>query len=303
MAVRKMVLLLSVFLSLSGVVFGQDVVGPKIMNIWNKDMPFPGTQESAPLPTFTYFPVLEGTPHPAVIICPGGGYRTLAMRREGFLIAQEFNRVGISAFVLRYRLGSEGYKHPAMISDLQQALAIVRENALIWHIDPDKIGVVGFSAGGHLAATATVYSEENYSTRLNLTGEKYSVRPNFAILAYPVITMDNKWTHFGTKFQLLGSNPSPELVRLLSCENYVTEKTPPVFLVHAEDDITVPIENSKIFYQRLQEKNVPSELYIYQSGRHGFGVKKREWFERCLEWLSEIGILENIQEKVDLNLL
>jgi acetyl esterase/lipase len=242
------------------------------------------------VPTLTYFPA----PHEiavgsAVIVCPGGSYTRLAIEKEGYAYARMLNRIGVSAFVLKYRLVD--YGHPAPIRDVLRAIRLVRSRAREFGIREDRIGVMGSSAGGHLAASAaTLFDAPEGRTGAPL--DATSARPDFAILMYPVITMNGPHVHAGSKRSLLGEHPSDALVARLSVEKQVTKATPPVFLVHTEEDATVPIENSLLFYQALRDAGVPAEAHFYAKGPHGFGTAPglgptSEWPKRLDEWLRE----------------
>jgi acetyl esterase/lipase len=241
-------------------------------------------------PTLTPF-VLPASdqPRPAVIVCPGGGYSHLAIEKEGFAIARWLNSLGISAFVLKYRLKEYGY--PAPTRDGLQAMRLVRSRAEEWHLDPKRIGVIGFSAGGHLAASiATLFGAPD--TQLGETPlSKVDARPDFAMLIYPVITMKGPLAHKGSVTSLLGASPAPELVDQLSLETRVTDKTPPTFLVHSSIDPTVPVQNSVQFYLALRNAKVPAEMHLYETGPHGFGLlpghgPTSDWPKRAEEWLT-----------------
>ena len=212
----------------------------------------------------------------AVVICPGGGYWGVSVEKEGFSIAKWFNQLGISAFVLYYRMPNGHYEVP--LKDAQSAFQIIHDNAKKWNINKNKIGVMGFSAGGHLASTVGTH----FTNKIN--------RPSFMILCYPVVTMNKETTHSGSRTNLLGKNPSDDLVRLYSNELQVTKNTPPTFIVHSIDDKTVPIVNSENMLKALQEKNVPAELHKFDVGGHGFGMLKRgipvdNWPDLLKTWL------------------
>lgn len=231
-----------------------------------------------------------------VLICPGGGYTHLAWEKEGVLPALFFNENGIDAFVLKYRLNNakqEGHRYPDQYNDVITAIRIIRSRADEWHIDPEKTGVMGFSAGGHLASTAATILQKGdpaASDPLN----RIDTRPSFAILMYPVITMDTTFAHRGSRDMLLGKNPDERLVAALSTEKRVTPATPPVFLVHADDDKTVPVMNSVAFYEALKKNKVPASMHIYDHGGHGFGMAPTDpvlsqWPKLCVQWLQKLG--------------
>lgn len=225
----------------------------------------------------------------AVIICPGGGYSILAYNLEGTTFAKIFNSWGVTAIVLKYRLPSDEImkdKSVGPIEDAQRAIQYVRENASQLNIDPQKIGIMGFSAGGNLAATASTHFDKDYISNPN----HISLRPDFSILAYPVISMMNSLTHKGSQENLLGKNPSGNLMKNFSNELHVTEYTPPTFLVLAGDDKTVNPENSIKYYEALLKNHVPAEMHIYQNGGHGFGThlleKKDIWMDVLKIWME-----------------
>lgn len=213
----------------------------------------------------------------AVLICPGGGYSGVSIIKEGSDIAKWFNELGISAFVLYYRMPNGHYEIP--LKDAQTALAIIHNRAKEWGVNKKKIGIMGFSAGGHLASTVGTH----FKTKLQ--------RPAFMILGYPVVTMNKTLTHAGSRNNLLGKNPTDDLIKLYSNELQVTKKTPPTFIVHAKDDKTVPIANSENLKKALDEYKVPTEFNIFEVGGHGFGMRKKgipadNWDELLKTWLK-----------------
>ncbi len=228
----------------------------------------------------------------AVIICPGGGYGVLLMSREGSDVAKAFTTEGVTAFVLKYRLPvATLMQEPSLapLQDAQEAIRIVRERAREWGIDEKKIGIMGFSAGGHLAATAGTHFEQ--AVIKNKAGT--SIRPNFMLLVNPVISFTDSIGHAGSRKNLLGATPAPEKVRWFSNELQVSDKTPPAFLVHAGDDTVVDEKNSLYFYQALRKYKIPASLHIYQKGEHGFLKEPafNEWFGRCLFWMQQAGLM------------
>ncbi|WP_276374192.1 alpha/beta hydrolase [Chryseolinea sp. H1M3-3] len=247
------------------------------------------------VPTIRYYPASEKTSTgAAVIIFPGGGYSINAVRHEGYDIAKRFNEVGITAFVVKYRIPEDETmveKEIGPLQDAQQAIKMVRENAAAYKIDPQRIGVMGFSAGGHLASTiGTHYSE------LKIENPKNTIlRPDFMILIYPVISFQDDIGHRGSRDRLLGKNPTKEKIDFYSNELQITNETPPTFLVHASDDSAVLSINSVRFYENLLKHKVPAELHIYQAGQHGFGLNnkttKDDWFQRCINWMESNGWL------------
>ncbi|MFD2941588.1 alpha/beta hydrolase [Flavobacterium notoginsengisoli] len=245
------------------------------------------------VPTLSIFIPKEAKPNQtAVVICPGGGYTHLAFDKEGTKVAEWFNSLGITAFVLKYRMPADltmKNKNIGPLQDAQEALRYVRQNAAKWNIDPNKIGILGFSAGGHLAATlSTHYDDKVYESNF-----KVSARPDFSILIYPVISMENEITHKGSQTNLLGNNPSQELINNFSNEKKVTAKTPPAFLIHATDDTVVIPENSINYYLALKKNGVTAELHLYEKGGHGFGLGVNDtskfWTRDCAEWLKANG--------------
>lgn len=241
-------------------------------------------------PTLQVFlPKMPNKAASSIIICPGGGYGILAIDHEGIEVAKTFNAMGIAAFVLKYRIPDSScmeHKENVPLMDAQQALKMVRENAVKWKIDTTKIGVMGFSAGGHVASSLATHFNEQVLNNPDHT----SLRPDFAVLIYPVISFADTITHKGSKDNLIGKNPSSALVHRFSNEEQVTSKTPPSFLVHAADDVVVPVANSISFVEALVRNKVPVELHIYPNGGHGFGLHnkttKDEWMERLKNWLS-----------------
>lgn len=223
-----------------------------------------------------------GNAAPGVIVCPGGGYTHLAIEKEGLRAASWLNSLGISAFVLRYRLAEWG--HPAPLEDVRAAIGWVRHHASSLHLDAKPVGILGFSAGGHLAACASTLFKTD------------SERPDFALLAYPVITLRDPYAHPGSRRALLGPRPDPSLIDALSLETHVTASTPPTFLMHTRDDISVPVENSLLYTDALQRAGVPHQLALYDHGPHGLGFNPateagREWPMACEKWLRCRGIL------------
>ena len=225
----------------------------------------------------------------AIVIIPGGGYGIVSYTNEGTDIAREFNKMGIAAFILKYRLPSDKImtdKTIGPLQDAQQAIKTVRMRAKEWGVDTAKVGIIGFSAGGHLASTAGTH----FTKSVIDNKEKINLRPDFMILMYPVISLTEELMHKGSRDNLIGSNPSIQLTSLYSNNTQVTEKTPPTILIHAGDDKTVKVENSLRFYESLLKCGVPAEMHIYPKGGHGFGVNNRttpdKWTERVENWLK-----------------
>jgi len=246
------------------------------------------------IPTLTPFLLKDGSMHTAVLVVPGGGYSGVATGHEGDSIARAFNKIGVNAFVLKYRLPSDSTmvnKTIGPLQDAQSALLTIRKNAKQWNINPAKVGVIGFSAGGHLASTLGTHFDKPVINN----SDNISLRPDFMALIYPVITF-GKFAHLGSLENLIGKNPSQQLVDLYSNEKQVTAATPPTFLVHAEDDNVVPVENTLVFYDALLQNKVKSEMHIYAGGGHGFGLYNSTthdfWFDRLKEWMDTNGWLK-----------
>jgi len=244
------------------------------------------------IPTLTIFlaPKKKAT-GAAVIICPGGGYTNLAMGYEGTEVAQRFNEAGITAFVLKYRIPNDVTmisKEIGPLQDAQRALLLVRSRAAEWGIDSKRIGIMGFSAGGHLAATAGTHFQKNYiDNPLHV-----SLRPDFMLLIYPVISFKPPMAHMGSAHNLLGPNPSNEQIKEFSNEMEVTDLTPPAFLVHAKDDNTVPYANSLVFAEALKNHHIQAKVFLYEQGGHGFGMTNKtstqQWMDLCTEWVLSL---------------
>ena len=235
----------------------------------------------------------------AVVIFPGGGYAHLSMEKEGSDVANWLAGAGVTTFVVRYRLGPN-YHHPTMLGDAQRAIRIARARAAEWSIDPKRLGVIGFSAGGHLASTTGTHFDVGNASSADPI-ERASSRPDFMLLLYPVITMRaDSVTHAGSRLNLLGSAPTPELERLLSNETQVTPQTPPTFIVHTEDDRTVPVQNALLFYDALKRNGVQAEMHVFEHGNHGFGLAPADpvlsvWTTLCESWMRRHGWLTPIK--------
>ncbi len=243
------------------------------------------------VPTLTpYLPEPDKATGSAIVICPGGGYAHLA-KHEGEGYALWLSEQGIAGFVLKYRLGSHGYRHPAMMQDAARAIRLVRYKAADWKINPQKIGIMGSSAGGHLAATLVTHFDQGDATAQDPV-DRQSSRPDLGILSYPVITM-GEHTHHGSRQNLLGANPADELIQLLSNEKQVTGRTPPCFIWHTYEDNAVRVENSLDFACALRKAGVPFDLHIYEKGGHGMGLANgHPWTRDCLYWLTARGFLK-----------
>jgi len=254
----------------------------------------PSRYEKVIDPSITVFlPPSEKATGTAVLICPGGGYGVLAFDHEGFAIAKWLNENGIAGIILKYRLPSELImkdKSIGPLQDVQEAMRTIRRNASGWNINPHKIGVIGFSAGGHLASSlSTHYSDKVYDVT-----DTTSARPDFSLLIYPVISFDGSITHAGTRRNLIGDNPSYDAIKHFSNELQITDKTPPAFLVHSADDMAVPVKNSIVYSEGLQKNRIPVELHIFQKGGHGYGLSagrgtQSSWPDLCLAWMKAIG--------------
>ena len=266
---------------------------PEVIELWPAGAPLAKGTADEDKPTLAiYLP--ERPIGTAVVVCPGGGYRNLAMDHEGDQIARWYNSLGIAAFVLKYRLGPK-YNHPAQISDVQRAIRIVREGAWRYGVRPDRIGVMGFSAGGHLASTAATHFDAGDANAKDPI-DRASSRPDYAVLCYPVISLTTEYTHQGSKTNLLGESPDAALAERLSNEKRITPETPPTFLWHTNEDTAVPPENSVLFYLGLRKAGVPAELHIFERGRHGMGLGWTDrvlgqWPDLLANWLYSRGLL------------
>jgi acetyl esterase/lipase len=280
---------------------GDSGVGKPVIVLWPGGAPGALGHSEKDTPTLTvHLPAAEKANGCAVVICPGGGYQHLASDYEGHEVAEWLNTFGVAGFVLRYRLAPD-YHHPAPMLDVLRALRLVRAKADEWKIDPHRVGVMGFSAGGHLASTAATHFDAGQPDAADPI-DRQSCRPDFAVLAYPVITMTGHFGHSGSKKNLLGANPDPQLAESLSNEKQVTRETPPTFLFHTSDDTVVPAENSVRFYLALRKADVPAEMHIYEKGRHGLGLGARDpklafalgtWPGRLHDWMQLRGLLAN----------
>ena len=246
------------------------------------------------IPTITpYLPVPDQANGAAMVICPGGGYAGLSPH-EGGDYALWLNQHGVTCFVLKYRLGSHGYHHPAMLQDATRAIRLVRAKAADWKIDSKRVGVIGSSAGGHLASTLLTHFDSGDANSEDPIENVQSSRPDIGILCYPVIMMDGPFAHKGSRDNLLGKNPSPELLQLLSNQLQVTPRTPPCFIWTTYEDQIVPMENSMEFAMALRKNGVPFALHIYDKGKHGLALMDKPpfsnphlWAADCLFWLKE----------------
>tara|TARA_R110000868_G_scaffold408293_1_gene690922 strand:- start:1584 stop:2489 length:906 start_codon:yes stop_codon:yes gene_type:complete len=294
---KKFILLFLAFLPIT--VVGQQVIPlypaevPNNLTTGSDTDPRPGFIRKVITPTLEiYRPDESNATNAAVIICPGGGYSVLVFEGEGVGAAKEFARNGVTAFVLKYRLPEDTLqvnKTIAPLQDAQQAIKLVRERAGEWGLDGDKIGIMGFSAGGHLASTAATHFDEVHINN----PEETSVRPDFQILIYPVISMQDELTHQGSKNELLGENPSQEIVDLYSNDLQVTENTPPAYITHSGDDGLVVVENSIRYYEELLKNKVATELHLYPTGDHGFVLREpiEEWTLPIFRWMISMEVI------------
>ena len=252
--------------------------------------------EKVVTPDLTVFlPAAEKANGAAVFICPGGGYGVLAFDHEGNAIAKWLNDNGIAGIILKYRLPSDQImtdKSIGPLQDAQEAMRVIRRNAAVWKINPGKIGVIGFSAGGHLASTlSTHYAGKVYEVKDNT-----SARPDFSLLIYPVVSFDTAITHVGSRNNLIGTNPDEAKVSHFSNELQITADTPPAFLVHSADDPAVPVMNSIAYFKGLQKNRIPVEMHIFQKGGHGYGLSpnggtESSWPDLCIKWLKAMGLI------------
>jgi acetyl esterase/lipase len=264
--------------------------------LWSEGAPGALGKDDKDIPTLTpYLPAPEQASGAAIVICPGGGYGGLA-GHEGEHYARWLNEQGIAGFVLKYRLGSGGYRHPAMLQDAARAVRTVRARGGEWKLDGKRVGIMGSSAGGHLASTLVTHFDAGKPDAPDPI-ERQSSRPDLGILCYPVISMATDFTHQGSKRNLLGPDPSPELAREVSSELQVTKTTPPCFVWHTWEDKGVPVENSLLFADALRKQGVAFDLHVYERGPHGLGLGSREWNPEkrhpwtrdCAFWLKERG--------------
>jgi acetyl esterase/lipase len=277
------------------VVRAEDAPVPKTYPLWPDGAPGARGKEVGDVPKITvYLAPPEKATGASVVICPGGGYGVLA-EHEGKPVAEWLNTLGVAGIVLQYRLGPK-YHHPAMLHDAARAIRTVRARAAEWRLDPQRVAILGFSAGGHLASTVGTHFDAGDPNADNPI-DRQSSRPDRMILIYPVISLNPPYGHDGSRGNLLGDNPSPELVESLCNDKQVTAQTPPTFLVHTHEDTGVPAENSLLFALALRKAGVPVELHLFEKGRHGLGLGGgdpafRVWPELCATWLKGQGFLD-----------
>ncbi len=276
---------------------GQERQGKEAVELlWLNGAPGALGNEPEDKPSLTiHLPPEEKANGAAVVICPGGGYRMLAVDHEGRQVARWLNSHGIAAFVLRYRL-SPKYHYPAFFQDAQRAMRIVRARGKQWGIDPNRIGILGFSAGGHLASTVGTHFDKGNPDAEDPV-ERVSSRPDFMVLIYGSLTLNPEYSRWGAREALFGGEPDPELTESLSNETQVTEETPPTFLIHTGEDKVVLAENSVLFYLALRKAGVPAEMHVYEKGGHGFGLAPGDsilstWPDRCIAWMRARGLMD-----------
>jgi len=295
--VKSLLLLLAgVFIFANTVSLAQSASEPQApVVLWPDGAPGALGKEPKDIPTLTpFWPAPEMASGASMVVCPGGGYGGLAAH-EGEAYAHWLNQQGIAAFVLKYRLGSSGYRHPRMLEDAARAVRLVRYHAVEWKLDPQRLGIIGSSAGGHLASTLLTHFDAGQTDGADPI-DRVSCRPDLGVLCYAVITMGDD-THAGSRENLLGKDPSPALIRELSNQLHVTRETPPCFIFHTDEDGAVPVENSLEFAAALRQATVPFELHIYEHGAHGLGLGTKStdpaqmhpWTRECQRWLKERG--------------
>ncbi|WP_243349180.1 alpha/beta hydrolase [Parabacteroides sp. FAFU027] len=308
MSFKKNLLLVAGIMLIAACVFSQS----KVIDIWNGKVPgaIPNSTYKQKVDSaywikirFVTNPTIQVYPAPAdkntgtaVVVCPGGGYYGISFINEGIEVAKWLNQLGVTAVVLHYRLPDDAImknKSIAPLQDGQEAMRIVRRNAKKWGINPHKIGIMGFSAGGHLASTVSTHFDEKVYEPKDTT----SARPDFSLLIYPVVSMDSAITHWGSRESLLGKNPTPEMIKHFSNALQVTAKTPPAFMMHSMDDGVVPVQNSIEYALAMKKYNIPCELHIYEHGGHGYGLgmwskgTESTWTKACEKWLEVKGLL------------
>nr|WP_303652667.1 alpha/beta hydrolase [Paludisphaera mucosa] len=277
----------------------------EVVKLWAQGAPdAKGTDPAKDVPTLSVFlPKPDVATGAAVVVCPGGGYGGLAIDHEGKQVAEWLNSIGVATFVLKYRL-APAYREPAMLHDVNRAIRVVRQGAARWGVDPGRIGLLGFSAGGHLASTGGTHFDAGKADAEDPI-DRVSSRPDRLILVYPVIAMATPYTHQGSNRNLLGEHPSEDLLKFYSNEQQVTPETPPTFLAHTNEDSAVPPENSLLFALGLRKAKVPLELHVFEKGQHGLGLGSgskehkiapnpafQSWPKLCEVWLKGQGFLD-----------
>lgn len=272
------------------------LVDGQVVRLWPGAAPGAVGSDESDIPVLTvYLPRTMAAATPAMIVCPGGGYARLAANHEGRQVASYLNSLGMAAFVLRYRLGPR-YHHPIELGDAQRAIRTLRSRAAEWQLNPTRIGIMGFSAGGHLAMTASTLFDSGDPRAADVI-DGVGSRPDFAVLGYPVISMSAPWTHLGSKRNLLGDNPDPVLTKQLSGELAVTKSTPQTFIFHTNEDITVPAENSLHYFLALRQAGIPAEMHLFEKGPHGVGLANDDaalspWSVLLATWLRGRGLIK-----------
>jgi acetyl esterase/lipase len=268
----------------------------QVIPLWSSAAPGALGSDDSDVPTVTvYLPRSMAASTPAMVVCPGGGYQNLASNHEGRQVANYLNSLGMAAFVLRYRLGPR-YHHPIELGDAQRAIRTLRAHAAEWRLDAARIGIMGFSAGGHLAMTASTWFDAGDAQAADAV-DRVSSRPDFAVLGYPVISMTADYMHRGSQRNLLGETPDPDLARRLSGENAVTRQTPPTFIFQTNEDTTVPAENSIQYFLALRRAGVPAEMHVFEKGAHGVGLANdipslSPWSSLLATWLRGRGLVK-----------
>jgi acetyl esterase/lipase len=297
------VLIMVVAVLFSG--FGQQSLAaePKPIALWKNGAPGAPPTKRQDEPVMLLKRPASAATKTAVIVIPGGGYGMVMMSYEGVDIADWLNSLGVTAFVLKYRMHGTGHMHPVPMLDGQRAIRNVRARAAEWNIDPSRIGVIGFSAGGHLASTLGTHVDDGNRASSDPI-ERVSSRPDFMILCYPVISFEAPFSHHGSSDNLLGKSSDAKLLHAFSNETQVTKKTPPTFIFQTSEDPAVPAENAVAFYLALHKVGVPVEMHIFEKGRHGVGLAKdipgtKEWPNLCRDWLKGRGLLNKTNDQKD----
>lgn len=272
----------------------------ELLPLWPDGAPGAKGKAAADVPgVYLFLPAKDKANGAAVVICPGGGYGHLAISYEGDDVARWLNTLGVVGVVLRYR-HAPAYRHPAPMHDAQRALRYVRAHAKDWGVDPQRVGVLGFSAGGHLASTVSTHFDDGMKDAKDAI-DRHSCRPDFSVLLYPVISLCEPYSHGGSRTNLLGKSPDTKLVENLSNERQITKRTPPAFLAHTSEDRAVPPQNSVAYYLALQRLSIPAEMHIYEKGRHGLGLGREDlpfksWPQRCADWMRGRGYLGAVKK-------